>query len=215
VYAKIRAAGHNDVVLSTTHSWWVQPEDVPRWAENNVVVQTAGIWAYFRPAYVKSMGAERNSTLQFPFRGWEDSGAIIALGSDYPATDGGLLGLNPFNNIYSTLTRKLAPPLIGTVGEKEDPLAPVDQVLTIDEAVRGYTANGAKMMGKFDKFGSITVGKKADLVVLSQDLYKIDVDDITKTDVLLTMMDGRITFVEPSVLAGPLQHLDVGHDWQE
>ena len=82
-------------------------------------------------------------------------------------------------------------------------------------SLRGYTAGSARLMGKFDQFGSITVGKKADLVVLSQDLYKVDVDDITKTDVLLTMMDGRITFVEPSILAGPLQHLDVGHDWQE
>jgi predicted amidohydrolase YtcJ len=84
----------------------------------------------------------------------------------------------------------------------------------MDEALRGYTADGAKMMGRFDEFGSITVGKKADLVVLSQNLYEIDVDDITKTDVLLTMMDGRITYVEPSILAGPLQHLDVGHYWQ-
>jgi len=215
VYSEIRAAGYKNVVLSTTHSWWVQPDDVPRWAKNNVIVQTAGIWVFFRPAYVKSLGAERNNTLQFPLRGWEDSGAVLALGSDYPATDGGLQGLNPFNNIYSTLTRKLAPPLIGIVGKKEDPLPPVDQVLTVDEALRAYTANGAKMMGKFDKFGSITVGKKADLTVLSQNLYKIDVDDITKTYVLLTMMDGRITWVEPSILAGPLSHLDVGHDWQE
>jgi len=215
VYAKVRAAGHRDVILSTTHSWNVQPEDVPRWAENDVIVQTSGIWAFFRPAYVKTLGKERNETLQFPLRGWEDSGAVIALGADYPATDGGLMGLNPFNNIYSLLTRKLAPPLIGSVGEEHDPLPPVDQVLTIDEAIRGYTAGGAKMMGKFDEFGSITVGKKADLVALSQNLYEIDVDDIPKTDVLLTMMDGRITYVEPSILAGPLADLDVGHDWQD
>jgi len=70
-------------------------------------------------------------------------------------------------------------------------------------------------MGKFDQFGSITVGKKADLVALSQNLYEIDVDDIPKTDVLLTMMDGRITWVEPSILAGPLAHLGVRYPWQE
>jgi len=215
IYEKIRAAGYKDNILSTTHSWWVRPQDRGRWAKDDVIVQTSGIWLFYRPQYIASMGQERNDTEQFPVRAWEDSGATIALGADYPATDGGLMGLNPFNNIYSLLTRQLAPPLVVTVGKKEPPLGPADQVLTIDEALRGYTAGGAKMMGKFDQFGSITVGKKADLVALSQNLYEIDVDDIPKTDVLLTMMDGRITWVEPSILAGPLAHLGVRYPWQE
>jgi len=215
IYEKIRAAGYKDNILSTTHSWWVRPQDRGRWAKDDVIVQTSGIWLFYRPQYFASMGQERNDTEQFPVRAWEDSGATIALGADYPATDGGLMGLNPFNNIYSLLTRQLAPPLVGTVGKKEPPLGPADQVLTIDEALRGYTAGGAKMMGKFDQFGSITVGKKADLVALSQNLYEIDVNDIPNTDVLLTMMDGQITWVEPSILAGPLAHLRVRYPWQQ
>lgn len=65
-------------------------------------------------------------------------------------------------------------------------------MLTIDEALRAYTAGGARVMGKFGEFGSITIDKKADLVGLSQNLYEIDVEDIPKTDVLLTMMDGIV-----------------------
>jgi len=214
-YEKIRAAGHKDVILSTTHSWWVRPEDRSRWAKSNVIVQTSGIWLFYRPQYVASLGEERNNTEQFPMRAWADSGAVIALGSDYPATDGGLMGLNPFNNIYSLLTRQLAPPLIGTVGKKEPPLKPADQVLTIDEAVRGYTAGSAKMIGKFDELGSITKGKKADLVVLSDNLFKIDVEDIPNTTVLLTMMDGKITYTEPSIAAGALDDPKIRYPWQQ
>jgi len=214
-YEAARKAGYNDVILSTTHSWWVKPEDIPRWKQNNVIVQTTGIWAFTRPSYLEALGKERFESEQFPYRSWEDSGAIVALGADYPATDGGIGGLNPFNNIYSLLTRKLAPPLVGNVAGTEEQLPPYDQVMTMAEAVRGYTANGAKMMGKFDEWGSITVGKKADMIVLSQNLFDIDVSDVPKTMVLMTTMDGKVRYLEPELAAGPLADLDVGHDWQE
>jgi len=214
-YEKARKAGYEDVILSSTHSWWVQPEDILRWKKNNVIVQTTGIWAFTRPSYYEALGKKRVETLQFPYRKWEDSGAIVALGADYPATDGGIDGLNPFNNIYSLLTRKLAPPLVGNVAGTEKQLPPYDQVMTMAEAVKGYTANGARMMGKFDEWGSITVGKKADMIVLSQNLFDIDVSDVPKTMVLMTMMDGKVRYLEPELAAGPLADLDIGHDWQE
>jgi len=215
IYEEIRASGNKDSILSTTHSWWVRPEDRPRWAKANVIVQTTGIWLFYKPQYIPSMGEERNNTEQFPMRAWADSGAIIALGTDYPATEGGLMGLNPFNNFYSLLTRQIAPPLIGTVAKKEKPLPPVDQVLTIEEAVRAQTAGSAKMMGKFDEFGSITVGKKADLIILSDNLFKVDVEDIPNTTVLLTMMDGKITYTEPSIAAGALDDPKIRYPWQQ
>ena len=216
IYEEIRASGNKDAILSTTHSWWVRPQDRLRWANANVIVQTSGIWLFYRPQYVPSLGQERNDTEQFPVRTWEDSGAVIAMGSDYPATDGGLMGLNPFNNIYSLITRQLAPSLIGSVGKKEEPLKPVDQVLTVEEAVRGYTVGSAKMIGKFDELGSITKGKKADLAVLSNNLFKIGVEDIPNTTVLLTMMDGKITYAEPSVAAiEALADPKIKFSWQE
>jgi len=89
-------------------------------------------------------------------------------------------------------------------------------VLTVDEAVRGYTAGSAKMIGKFDELGSITKGKKADLIVLSDNLYKIGVEDIPNTTVLLTMMDGKITYAEPSIAAiEALADPKIKYGWQE
>jgi len=216
IYEEIRAKGNKKSILSTTHSWWVRPQDRQRWAKANVIAQTSGIWMFYKPQYIPSLGEERNNTDQFPVRAWQDSGAVIAQGTDYPATEGGLMGLNPFNNIYMLMTRQLAPPLIGTVAKKEKPLPPVDQVLTIDEALRAATANGAIMFGKFDEVGSITKGKKADMIVLSDNLYKISVEDIPNTTVLLTMMDGKITYAEPSIAAsGPLADPKIKYSWQE
>lgn len=54
------------------------------------------------------------------------------------------------------------------------------------------------------------------LIVLSDNLYKIGVEDISNTTVLLTMMDGRITYAEPSIAAaGPLADPKIKYSWQE
>ena len=55
-----------------------------------------------------------------------------------------------------------------------------------------YTLNGARQMGKEQEFGSIEVGKKADLILLSQNLFQINPDAIPATTVLTTMADGRL-----------------------
>jgi predicted amidohydrolase YtcJ len=58
----------------------------------------------------------------------------------------------------------------------------------------GYTRNAA--YGEFmeDRLGTLQAGKLADMIVLSQDLYKIPPDTITKTKVLLTMVGGKIVW---------------------
>lgn len=60
------------------------------------------------------------------------------------------------------------------------------------EAIQAYTLNGAKQMGRAHAFGSIEVGKKADLVLLNQNLFKIKSEAIPATKVLATMAGGRL-----------------------
>ena len=48
------------------------------------------------------------------------------------------------------------------------------------------------MLGIEDEVGTIEVGKKADLILLSQNLFEIDPEEIPRTKVLGTMFDGKI-----------------------
>jgi predicted amidohydrolase YtcJ len=190
---ELREAGYTDTLFSATHVQLVDPEDRPRFAELDVTVQTTSNWANHQPSYIEHIGQERNDTLQFPFRDLVDSGVNIALGADWPATPGGFeYGVNPFINIYTAMHRRVPADLIEEFGSADRTLPPPDQVLTLEEAVYGYTMGGAKMLGIDDEVGSIEVGKKADLIVLSQNLFEINPEDIPDTKVLGTMFDGKI-----------------------
>ena len=171
----------------------VQPEDRPRFAELNVIVQSTGNWAMHQPFYVEHLGRERYETLQFPFRDWVDSGAVVSLGADWPATPGGFaIGVNPFNNIQTAMGRVPPAPHVEAMGSTGERLPPVEQVLTLEEALRGYTINGARQLGIADEVGSIEVGKLADLILLDRDLFAIEPESIHETRVIATMMDGVV-----------------------
>ena len=69
-----------------------------------------------------------------------------------------------------------------------------EQKITIEEAVRAFTAGSAYAEFAEHVKGTITPGKLADLVILSEDVFKIDPAAIEKVRVRMTIMDGRVVF---------------------
>ena len=69
-----------------------------------------------------------------------------------------------------------------------------EQVINIKDAVYAYTMGSAYANFCEDNRGSISPGKYADLVVLSQDIYRVDPDQIKDTNIDLTMVDGEIAY---------------------
>jgi predicted amidohydrolase YtcJ len=191
----LRAAGHK-TRYSTTHSQLVHPQDRQMYVDYEVTAQTTGHWAVLQPSYEEHLSPEVLLERQFPFGWWERNEVNIALGSDWPASPGGFdIAVNPYFNIYSATTRRPSPGIAEALGSTEGSvLPPLDEMMSLEQAVRAFTLGGAIMLGIEDQAGSIEVGKKADLVILSQNLFEIDAVEIPKTEVILTLFDGRVVY---------------------
>ena len=158
---------------------------MPRFAELDVIAQSTQLWASY-DTYGEQFVSQEQFNRFWRFNSLKELGVRLSFGSDYPASGAGTLGLSPLLQIEIGQTRQWA-------GERDAPVQPPEaERLDIASLVRGFTIDAAYQMHMDEQIGSIEVGKKADLIVLDQNIFDIDVYDIHKTRVLLTMMDGDI-----------------------
>lgn len=164
------------------HAQHLRPADVARFAEGGVIASMQpyhclddGRWAE------KRIGAER-SRFTYAFRSLMDAGAVVAFGSDWSVAP-----LNPLLTIYAAVTRRTLD------GQHPDGWVP-EQKVSVAEAVRACTYQGAYASGEEGLKGSLEPGKLADLVVLSDDIFSIDPAAIRDVGVDMTIFDGRVVF---------------------
>lgn len=100
--------------------------------------------------------------------------------SDAPVADP-----NPFSGIYSAVTRK-------RMNRTPDTGWYPDQCLNVDQAVQGYTRTPALASGMGDILGSLTRGKRADLIVTDRNIFAMDPDEIPDVRVVMTLFDGKV-----------------------
>jgi predicted amidohydrolase YtcJ len=168
-----------------THLEVIDLQDISRFAELGVIAQTSPVWFAY-----DDLGKQFLNEDQFN-RYWlvgslKNSDARLTFGSDHPATGLGAFGMHPLLGIEMGMTRQ-------THGEPDALIQPpASERLDIETMIRGYTIDGAYQLQMEDQIGSIKVGKKADLIVLDQDIFEIDTYSIHKTEVLLTVLDGEI-----------------------
>ena len=176
------------------HSLLITDQDVPRFKELNVTMQTSPQWITPDPYsekvtqilgndVVNAEWARMNSVLK--------TGGRLAFGSDWPAS-GYFSSYRPLDAIQVALTRAILPQY-----EKiqfAPIMPPANEVVTLDQALKAYTLDSAYVLDLETQIGSLEVGKLADIVVLEKDLYKIPPSDISTTKVKLTMMNGRFTY---------------------
>lgn len=163
--------------------------DWNRFAKQNSFAQFSIQWAVPDPylQITQSRWGKKRSSHLYPARAILKSGGTIAFGSDWPAA-AYYSTYKPLEAIEIALTRRqLDHP-------HEQPLTPLYERFTIDEALKSYTINGASLLGMEQKIGTISSGKYADLVVLNQNLFEIPDSLIHKTEVELTMMNGVIRY---------------------
>ncbi|QTA83495.1 Amidohydrolase, type 3 [Desulfonema limicola] len=106
----------------------------------------------------------------------------MMLGSDAPVADPG-----PLAGIYSAVNRR-------RMNHTPEQGWYMEQALSVKEAVKGYTITPASASGLGTKLGSISKGKFADIIVLSQDIFTIDPLRIADTKIDLTIFNGKIVY---------------------
>ncbi|HZE72090.1 MAG TPA: amidohydrolase [Pyrinomonadaceae bacterium] len=177
-----RENGQRDRRFRIEHAQHLRPQDIPRFARDKVIASMQpyhaiddGRWAE------KRIGKERAKTT-YAFRSLLDSGATLAFGTDWTVAP-----LNPALSIYAAVTRRTLD------GKNPNGWVP-EQKITVEEAVRAYTVGSAFAEFQEGVKGTLAVGKLADLVMLSRDIFKIDSTDIENVKVVMTILDGHVVY---------------------
>jgi predicted amidohydrolase YtcJ len=170
------------------HVQMVDPADVSRFRALGVIANFQPLWAYpdndIRDLTVPLIGPDRMKEL-YVIGSLLRSGAQVAFGSDWDVSSP-----NPLEGIQVAVTRQ-------ALDKPGEALLP-EEAISLPEALAAYTIGSAYANGLEAETGSIEVGKAADLVVLSADLFAVPVHEIAHARVMLTLVDGVPVFQDPS-----------------
>ncbi len=156
-----------------THLEVVDPADYPRFAELGVIADMQVAGDFTHPENWDEnrflIGTRANNLV--PVKDLYEANATVTLSSDWDVSP-----LNPFIGMQNALTR-----------------AP-QNLSSLDAVVEAYTINAAYAMRLEEVVGSIEVGKYADLIVLDQNIFEVDIYDISETTVDLTFLAGEVVY---------------------
>lgn len=168
-----------------THVQMLNPRDIPRFASLGVIANFESLWACNDPLQSEltapRIGPEREMW-QYPIRSILDAGGHISMGSDWPVSSH-----NPLECLEVSVTRMV--PGDTTIGVWN----PAERI-SVSEAISAYTAGCAYQAGREQSWGTIEVGKSADLVLLGMDVFDIPPTDIHTVPVLTTWCHGKEIF---------------------
>lgn len=187
VHGRIGSGGSRHTIA---HNTMVAPSDLPRYAAMGVLANCTPLWGtdyngQYLQIYAELIGTERMNEELFPYGDLVRSGATVTYGADIPGVD--LPEIAPLLQIESLLTRRRP-------GYPDDRPLVERQRIDLHDALRGYTINGAYQLRMEHSIGSLAVGKRADLVVLGENLFDVPASEVHAVPVVLTMMDGRVHF---------------------
>ena len=157
--------------------------DIPRFGPLGVIASMQPLHAYpndnILKVWARNVGPER-AERAWAWRRIADGGGRLAFGSDWP-----VVTISPWPGVQNLLTRQTT--------EGNPPGGWIPQMrISLPEAIEGYTLGGAIAAHREKTEGSLEVGKLADLIVVSQDLFHVEPGKMGQTEVLLTMVGGKV-----------------------
>ena len=174
------AQGDGDYRWRVEHAQHLHPDDIPRFGALGVIASMQGVHATSDGPWVEpKLGSQRTREGAYVWQKLMESGAVIMNGTDAPVED-----VDPLASYYATVSRKM----------NNGGVFFADQRMSRLEALQSYTINAAYGAFEEDIKGSLTVGKLADITVLSQDVMTIDEDAIPSTEIVYTIVGGEVVY---------------------
>jgi len=167
------------------HIETIQAVDIPRFGKLGVIASMQPLHSYPNDdtlnVWARNIGPDRAGRA-WVWKSIANDGGHLAFGSDWP-----VVTLSPWEGVQTAVTRQT------TDGKPDGGFVP-SQRLSVADAVYGYTL-GAAFAGRREKTeGSIEVGKLADIIILSQQIFDIDPQKISDTKVTTTIVGGRVVY---------------------
>ncbi|MCO4813039.1 MAG: amidohydrolase [Gammaproteobacteria bacterium] len=168
------------------HAQVIHPDDVSRTVELGVIPAVQGIFACSDGPWVKErLGEERTRERGYIFNTLAEAGLVPTNGTDPPVDE-----ISPIGSFHCSVTRQLPD---GTLFQPQE-------VYSRDRALYSYTMGNAIAAFEENIKGSITPGKLADITVLSQNLLSVPDDALLDTDIVMTIVDGRIRYRDGEIV---------------
>lgn len=192
------------------HAELVDPADYPRFKALGVVPVMSFQWAQQAPYSIEAvqdaLGPERHARME-PEGSLNQAGATIAYGSDWPVDP-----MAYFYNLRVGITRSGDPTHPASFGPAYAGRLNADALLPRAAALRAITLNAAYQLRLDDRIGSIERGKFADLIVLDRNFMQVADNQLAHTQVLLTMVGGRVVWADgPYAALNPAGPAEAGN----
>jgi predicted amidohydrolase YtcJ len=167
------------------HIETIAPPDISRFGKLGVIASMQPLHSYpdadTLDIWARNAGPDRASRA-WAWKSIADSGGHLAFGSDWP-----VVTLNPWEGVQTAVTRQTSE------GQPEAGFVP-EQRLTVAQVVDGYTL-GAAFAGRREKTeGSLEIGKLADLIIVSQNIFDVEPHKIGSTKVVTTIVGGQVVY---------------------
>jgi predicted amidohydrolase YtcJ len=183
MFAAIETAnGYHDQRMTIEHAQHVAPKDFQRFARLHVIASMQPYHAIDDGRWVEVRVGHERAKASYAWRSFLDHGVTLAFGTDWDVAP-----LNPMLGLYAAVTR-------ATLDGKNPAGWIPEQKITLAEAVEAYTLGSAFAELQEKEKGSITSGKLADMVILSENIFDMKPEAIRNVKVETTIVGGKIVY---------------------
>lgn len=181
-YETVIKNGENPKRHGVVHCQITDEALVQRFVENQILAYVQPIFLHYDMHIVEERVGEALASTSYAFGDLYRKGIAVSYGTDAPVEN-----LKTMDNLYCAVTRK------DLNANPSDGFYPQQRV-SLEEAIDLYTSKSAFASFDEHKKGKLKEGYLADLVILDQNIFKIDIETIRETNVLLTMVGGIVAY---------------------